>query len=118
MKTPEFKCPVALTARVMSGKWKPRILYVLLQNEKLRFSELRRECPPISDRMLSLELKELAKLYQRTVASLTGEESPSDLPADVAHLARTATKMTETDRNELTRFAEFLHSRTAARGAR
>ena len=59
MKTPPAQCPVALTARVMSGKWKPRILYVLLQNEKLRFSELRRECPPISDRMLSLELKEL-----------------------------------------------------------
>ena len=66
----------------------------------------------------ALELKELAKVYQRTVSSLTGEESPADLPADVAHLARTATKMTETDRNELTRFAEFLRSRTAARGVR
>lgn len=69
-------------------------------------------------RVDALELTQLAKIYQRTVASLTGEESPADMPADVAHLARAATKLTETDRNELTRFAEFLRSRTAARGTK
>jgi transcriptional regulator with XRE-family HTH domain len=69
-------------------------------------------------RVEALELRELAKLYQRSVASLTGEEAPSAMAADVAHLARAASTLTETDRTELTRFAEFLQSRTAARGAK
>jgi DNA-binding HxlR family transcriptional regulator len=41
-------CPVAFTTQVMGGKWKC-----------LRYSELRKACPPISDRILSKELKEL-----------------------------------------------------------
>jgi transcriptional regulator with XRE-family HTH domain len=59
----------------------------------------------------ALELQALAKLYKRTVASLAGEELPSELPEDVAHLARAAAKLTDTDRLELRRFAEFLGSR-------
>lgn len=34
-------------------------MWALLRHEKLRFSEVRRACPPISDRILSKELKEL-----------------------------------------------------------
>ncbi|WBO23833.1 winged helix-turn-helix transcriptional regulator [Sphingomonas abietis] len=43
----------------MGGKWKARIVWALTRNDVLRFAELRRACPPISDRMLSRELKEL-----------------------------------------------------------
>jgi DNA-binding HxlR family transcriptional regulator len=52
-------CPVAFTTRVMGGKWKARIVWALIRNDPLRFSEIRRACPPISDRILSKELKEL-----------------------------------------------------------
>lgn len=52
-------CPVAFTTWIMGGKWKARIVWALIRNEKLRFSELRRACPLISDRILSKELKEL-----------------------------------------------------------
>ncbi|WP_158813886.1 helix-turn-helix domain-containing protein [Methylocapsa sp. S129] len=52
-------CPVAFTTRIMGGKWKARIVWALIRNDKLRFSDLRRACPPISDRILSKELKEL-----------------------------------------------------------
>jgi DNA-binding HxlR family transcriptional regulator len=52
-------CPVAFTSRIMGGKWKARIVWALVRNETLRFSELRRACPPVSDRILSKELKEL-----------------------------------------------------------
>ncbi|HLH36153.1 MAG TPA: helix-turn-helix transcriptional regulator [Alloacidobacterium sp.] len=65
-------------------------------------------------RVEALELRTLAGLYQRSVASLTGEEQPPALPEDIAHLARTAAKLTETDRMELRRFAEFLNSRSPA----
>jgi len=58
MKFPT-QCPVAFTTRIMGGKWKARIVWALTRNEVLRFSELRRSCPPISDRILSKELKEL-----------------------------------------------------------
>src|SRR5258707_7387016 len=58
MQTPT-QCPVAFTTRILGGKWKPRIVWALIRNEKLRYSELRRACPPISDRILSKELKEL-----------------------------------------------------------
>ncbi|HEY4923194.1 MAG TPA: helix-turn-helix domain-containing protein [Roseiarcus sp.] len=40
-------------------EWKPRIVWALTRNDDLRFSELRRACPPISDRILSKELKAL-----------------------------------------------------------
>ncbi len=52
-------CPVAFTTRIMGGRWKARIVWALLRQTPLRFSELRRGCPPISDRILSKELKEL-----------------------------------------------------------
>lgn len=53
------QCPVAFTTRIMGGKWKARIVWALTRNEALRFSDVRRACPPISDRILSRELKEL-----------------------------------------------------------
>jgi len=58
MQTPT-QCPVAFTTRVLGGKWKPRIVWALIRNEKLRYSEVRKACPPISDRILSKELKDL-----------------------------------------------------------
>ncbi len=56
---PVSPCPVTFTTRVMGGKWKARLVWALTRSDRLRFSELRRSCPPISDRILSKELKEL-----------------------------------------------------------
>ncbi|WP_420237459.1 winged helix-turn-helix transcriptional regulator [Telmatobacter bradus] len=52
-------CPVAFTSRILGGKWKSRIVWALVRNEPLRFSALRRACPPVSDRILTKELREL-----------------------------------------------------------
>ena len=52
-------CPVAFTSRVLGGKWKARIVWALVRSEPLRFSEVRRACPPVSDRILTKELREL-----------------------------------------------------------
>jgi transcriptional regulator with XRE-family HTH domain len=65
-------------------------------------------------RVEALELRALAKIYQTTVAALAGEEPRPELPEDVEHLARAAAKLTDTDRSELRRFAEFLGSRRAS----
>ncbi len=60
-------------------------------------------------RLDALELKKFAGIYKRTVAYFTEEsEVGMVMPEDVAHLARAASKLSEQDRGELARFAEFL----------
>lgn len=58
----------------------------------------------------ALELKKLARLYQRPVSWFTGE-ADEQVPADVAFLARTASELSNNDRQELQRFADFLRSK-------
>ena len=61
----------------------------------------------------AIELQRLAKLYRQSVSHfLEDDVSATPLPADVAHLARQAAKMSERDREELGRFAEFLRTRS------
>jgi transcriptional regulator with XRE-family HTH domain len=64
-----------------------------------------------------LELTRLAKLYRQPVAYFTGEdEASASLPIDVAHLARQVANLSQKDRDELSRFADYL--RTRSQGSR
>ena len=54
----EEGCGMAYTISVLSGRWKLSILGFLL-NGKLRYSDLKRKMPDISERMLIAQLKEL-----------------------------------------------------------
>lgn len=51
-------CPVEFTLDVIGGKWKGVLLYHLI-NGPIRFNEFRRICPTITQRMLTLQLREL-----------------------------------------------------------
>ena len=60
-----------------------------------------------------LELTRLAKLYRQPIGYFTGEDkAATSLPIDVAHLARKAASLSQKDRDELGRFAEYLHARS------
>lgn len=63
----------------------------------------------------ALELKSLAHIYQRNVHYFTGTEELAGLPEEVAHLARTASKLKPKDLEELTLFAQFLQSKAQPR---
>lgn len=52
-------CTVEATLALIGGKWKGVILYRLLAQEVLRFNELRRLLPNITQRMLTNQLREL-----------------------------------------------------------
>jgi len=57
-KKPEL-CRVDDALNILVGKWKPIILLHLLQSGTNRFSELKRNLPGITQKMLTQQLREL-----------------------------------------------------------
>ncbi len=53
-----FHCALDVTMRFIGGKWKTVVLWYL-RKETLRFGELKKKIPDITEKMLSLQLKAL-----------------------------------------------------------
>jgi DNA-binding HxlR family transcriptional regulator len=68
-----FKSGLELLNEVLYGKWKFIIIWNLM-DKPLRFSDLRKNIPSITDRMLSLQLKELEE--NNFVERLVNEGNP------------------------------------------
>lgn len=68
MKTSATGCSVEEAMRLLGGRWRLLLVSYLLDGPR-RFSDLRRDMPGISQRMLTLDLRALedAGLVQRTV---------------------------------------------------
>ncbi|WP_076858677.1 winged helix-turn-helix transcriptional regulator [Bradyrhizobium mercantei] len=58
MKTLVSRCPIEEVMQMLSGRWPTLLIYYLKQGTK-RFSDLRRDNPTISHKMLTLELRKL-----------------------------------------------------------
>ena len=54
-----YGCSVEATLAVIGGRWKPVIIFLLLQNKVLRFGELKNTIEGITQRMLTNQLREL-----------------------------------------------------------
>lgn len=82
-----YQNPVELAQDVIGGKWKMPILWRLARRT-WRYSELRRELPDISHKMLTQQLRELERhgLITRTVHPVV----PPHVDYDITAIGRTA----------------------------
>jgi len=83
----EFPCCASLTMGVIGGKWKTVILYHLM-SRTLRYSEIRKAMPTVTERTLSLQLKklEIDGIVKRTVYF---EKPPLKVEYSLTGLGRT-----------------------------
>ncbi|MEM9284079.1 MAG: helix-turn-helix domain-containing protein [Verrucomicrobiota bacterium] len=89
MKRPEYDgpCPVERVLGIISGKWKPSVIYHLSEGKVLRFAELRKLIPEVTQRMLTQQLREMERdgLIQRT----DHQEKPLRVDYRLTELGRT-----------------------------
>lgn len=69
LKDKSYRCYFELTIDLIGGKWKPVILYFLGDHGVLRYADIRRSIPKITERMLTKQLRELEmdKIVNRKV---------------------------------------------------
>ena len=60
----------------------------------------------------TVELMELSKLYQRPMAYFTDDDFSVELDPEAAVFARSFSDLSKNDKEELTRFAEYLAMRS------
>ncbi len=56
------QCPVHRTLNILNGKWKTHIIFELCKHNSLRFGELKKAMPSITNSMLTSTLRDLEKL--------------------------------------------------------
>ena len=81
-----YHCGTAITMGLIGGKWKCIMLWYL-RHGKLRFSELKRMIPDITEKTLSLQLKSLQKdgLINRKVH---GKKPPLKVEYDLSPIGK------------------------------
>jgi DNA-binding HxlR family transcriptional regulator len=107
-------CAVGRTVELIGGKWKAVILFYLLDGT-LRFSEVRRKIPQITQRMLTLQLRELEAdgIVERTVFAVV----PPRVEYALTPLGRTLEPILRSMRQWGTRYKEHAERAIADRQA-
>lgn len=55
-------CPVHKTLELLSGKWRTHIIYELCKHDSIRFGELKKKYPHITNTMLTNTLRDLENM--------------------------------------------------------
>ena len=75
----DIRCPLEYGLMIFGGKWKSRIICVLSANERLRYSEIRKEMYNITDAVLAATLKDLIE------AGIIDRKSYDEIPPRVEY---------------------------------
>lgn len=88
-----YPCTVTLAMDLVGGKWKAVILYHLKDEDK-RYNELRKEMPSVTERTLSLQLKQMEEdgLVSRKVY---GKKPPIKVVYGLTEFGRSCTPLLE-----------------------
>ena len=76
MQTLVSNCPIEDVMRALSGRWPGLLLYYLKDGTK-RFSDLRRDNPTVSHRILAMELRKLEAVGLVMRTAFPGYPSPA-----------------------------------------
>jgi len=83
-------CGMAITLRVLGGRWKPAIL-CRLSDGAMRYNELKKSIEGISERMLVAQLRELEQ--EGIVRRIIYAEVPPRVEYEITELGTTLTPM-------------------------
>lgn len=57
--TKDGKCPVTPVLKILQGKWKSQVLYEFCVYDSVRFGQIKKDIPEITNTMLTTTLREL-----------------------------------------------------------
>lgn len=114
MKGQTYFCAMDLTMSFIGGKWKAIVLWYL-KNGRKRFGELRKLVPGISEKMLSLQLRELEKdgIVKRTVFPEIPPRVEYELTEEGKTLIPTLNAIAEWGRGKAKRDGEIVEVKKA-----
>ncbi len=101
-------CPIASALKVIEGKWKMPILWVLSQNGTLRYNELKRGVVGITNMMLTASLKELE--HYKLINRVQYNEIPPHVEYSLSELGRKLMPVLD----ELAKWGEGLNNAHAS----
>jgi DNA-binding HxlR family transcriptional regulator len=100
---------------IIAGKWKPAIIYALVMNGTLRFTQLRRLIPKVTQRMLTQQLRDLER--HGLIERVHYPEIPPRVEYSVTKLGRSLHPIFKTVCNWAEKhFPEVEKARTRYRG--
>src|SRR6266567_6964808 len=101
-------CPVYTTLEAIGGRWKPLIVWFLLDRTK-RFSELQRDIPDATQKMLTQQLREMER------AGLVHRKVYAEIPPRVEYNLTPAGKSLRSVLMEMSAWGKMQESNPARR---
>jgi DNA-binding HxlR family transcriptional regulator len=99
-----LRCPIRTTIDLLGGKWKLLILFQL-SNRRYRLSELKRQIPDISEKMLIQELKNL--IDSNLVNRINFGEVPPRVEYEITEIGLKALPLISEMRNFAIAYEDF-----------